>query len=196
MFRTVYPQRHPANRRYLACIFHGMFVVIIMGLLLVGCSPTRQGEESTPTQDGMSLPETLRAFPQQAPPAGGERIEYTSAVWGTLVLDNDCLRLLTAEDYTDRIESFLVIWPDDYWPGIEDSDGGLVVYDSFGQVAARVGQALYLSGAEIPETEPISDIPLALSSGLQEPTPPECPGPYWLAGSIEMQDGPLKNPRD
>lgn len=192
MFHSTYYERRFANYRYLACNFHWTLAIILMivGLMLAGCSPTTPSGTPASMQDGISLPETLRAFPQEAPPVEGERIVYTSAVWGTLVLENDCLRLITAEDYADKILSYLIIWPNDYWPGNEGGSGDVVVYDGSEKIAARVGQPLYMSGAEIPETEPISDIPLALSSGLQEPTPSECPGPYWLAGSIEMRNGP------
>lgn len=178
--------------RHLLCTCHSLWFLplLVVGTMLAGCRPTQQSREPLPTQDSSGLSEILRAFPQEEPPVDGERIRYTSAVWGTLVLENSCLRLITAEDFTDRVESYLIIWPDDYWPGIEDSSGDVVVYDGSGEIAARVGQPLYMGGAEIPGTKPISEIPLALSSGLQEPTPPECPGPYWLAGSIEMQNGP------
>lgn len=165
-------------------------VLLTIGIIFAGCSSTGQSETSASLQDSPSLPETLRAFPQEAPPVEGERMRYTSEVWGTLVLENECLRLITAEDYTARVESYLIIWPDGYRPGSEGGSDDLVIYDSAGQIAARVGQPLYMGGAEIPETKPIADIPLALSSGLQEPTPPECPGPFWLAGSIEMESRP------
>jgi len=190
MFRTAYGNNSAC--RYLLYNWHyaRILPLLIVATMLAGCRPTQQSREPLPTQDSSGLSEILRAFPQERPPVDGERIRYTSAVWGTLVLENGCLQLITAEDFTDRVESYLIIWPDDYWPGIEDSSGDVVVYDGSGEIAARVGQPLYMGGAEIPGTKPISEIPLALSSGLQEPTPPECPGPYWLAGSIEMQNGP------
>lgn len=150
---------------------------MLIGIVAIGCTSSSTSASLTPTVN-VFLPEQLRAFPQQDL-VEGERARLTAAASGQLLLVDGCLRLVE-QPWTDH----LLIWPGDHT--VKDEEGVLVVYDSTGQRIAQVGDWIWMGGGEISRTEPITGTVF----GLQEPTPPECPGPYWVMGNIEANNGP------
>jgi len=95
----------------------------------------------------------------------------TAEVYGELVVLDNCLRV-----NTDWGTSYLLVWP----PGFTlERDGNIVkVADTImGEKAAwRVGESVWLGGGEI----------RSLDEQTRQSVPTHCPGPYWIAGGLEM----------
>lgn len=163
-------------RSRLIASFWMLLLTTLSVLALAGCEPTSSVVRPTRTTDGHTeLPAALRAFPQQRP-VSGERARLTSMAEGQLALRNGCLRLISSHDEADT--SYLIIWPGDY--SVKEEADVLGIYDSQNQLLALVGDEVTLGGGEISQTEPLTDTVF----GLREPTPPECPGPYWIMGDF------------
>ena len=160
---------------------------LALGLItIVGCAPTSDtvAPAATPANT-VVLPAALRAFPQQLP-VEGERARLTSIAEGQLALRDGCLRLASTDDATDS--GYLIIWPGDY--EVKEEDGVLAIYDGQGHFLAKVGDDVVMGGGEDNQTTPLTDTVF----GLNEPTPAECPGPYWIMGDFVPPPGAVSAP--
>lgn len=156
-----------------------LLLLAIFGVLATGsCTPTSDAREITTSAEDAALPTELRAFPQQLP-VEGERARLTSMAEGRLVLRDGCLRLISSHEETDT--GYLIIWPGDYT--VKEETGALVIYDSQNQLLAQVGDEVAIGGGESSQIEPLTDTVF----GLKEPTPQECPGPYWIMGDFVLE---------
>ena len=168
--------------RYLAGIGTRLLIV---GFVVVstGCAPATGGLLASSTD--VSLPPQLKAFPQQAP-VEGERARMSALAWGQITLIDECLRLTNPYNVEDT--GHLIIWPADH--EARDESGVLVIYDGAGQRVGQVGDKVFMGGGEDDRIEPITETVF----GLQEATPAECPGPYWVMGNIEPNKWPTPAP--
>ena len=110
-------------------------------------------------------------FPAQQPPeAGLESPSLTAQLFGQLVIENGCLRVVPE----DAQESYLVVWPAGY---TYKQDEGIHVVDPAGEVVLSVGDEVRLSGGEL--REGIDQIDAVIEPRLPNE---RCPGPYWMTG--------------
>ena len=105
-------------------------------------------------------------FPRQAPAVAG----MDALLEGSLVLDeNGCLRVQHESVPVD--DAPIVIWHYDF--SLEINGESITVLNGDGEPVGRVGEWTRLGGGEGGRT-------------LAEPEmPADCPGPYWILGSIE-----------
>jgi hypothetical protein len=104
-------------------------------------------------------------FPRQHPPESLAE-EMQALMIGELVEAGGCLRV--AGDGQDH----LIIWPYDHAITAAE-DGALQVRDGSGMVIAQVGDAVRMSGGEVPSAQSFTATDI----------PDTCGEPYWLAGS-------------
>jgi hypothetical protein len=126
----------------------------------------------TSSSDQTDVPMTqLPVFFPQLLPANGERAYPEALIEGTLIIDNDCLRVQAREGDT----SYLIIWPPHVVLNITNDT--IQVTDQESRAVAQVGEAVQLGGGEIfPEAPMVQE--------LREPLPATCSGPYWIASGI------------
>ncbi|MDP9380077.1 MAG: hypothetical protein M3Q29_07990 [Chloroflexota bacterium] len=91
---------------------------------------------------------------------------------GELVERDGCLRVRRGTG-----ESYVIVWPRGFRAATER--GEIVVLDSFGRVAARVGERLDLGGKHF-----AADQPPRTSRGNSTA---ECPGPYFAIGGVPVR---------
>ena len=141
-----------------------MFVLVALAACAQPASEPPQATQSPAVADngGQQL-----LFPQLKP-APEPRPFPQALVKGALELEGACLRLQAMPDNV----SYLVIWA----PQIVRQGNSLT--DTRSGRQALVGAVTELSGGVI-----LKEDPLLLE--LQAPPPADCPGPYWLAGSIQ-----------
>ncbi len=141
---------------------------LTLGVWMAGCpaSPEPGSESGAREEASVASPEIH--FPQLKP-ATGERAFPEALLEGTLRLDGRCLRAEGGD------QSYLVLWP----PHVRlDRGGGSPrLVDEKSRVNAEVGGTVRLSGGEV-------EAAAAVLRELSEPLPTDCPGPYWLAGSL------------
>lgn len=153
--------------------------MLFFSLLVTGCTPG-----SIVDKPGTTTPPPIAPNPTPALPSGllfpqrelvnGELPRMTSEIDGTLGEVNGCLRLNSSGDGT----SYLIIWPPQYLLAVEN--GQIQIRDETGQVLALVGQEIHRGGGIGDTLENNIYVPERL---IQEILP-ECPGPYWIGGSI------------
>jgi hypothetical protein len=131
------------------------FMVVSYLLTACGCATRTEGPELAPTQDIAPIPAAARfsltppvpgiAFPRQKP-VDGPRASMQAQLFGTLQLHGSCLvvRSLTGE-------VLLPVWPPEFTLRAEGAQ--LRVIDGEGQVAARVGEEVYLGGGYVGITD-------------------------------------------
>jgi hypothetical protein len=107
------------------------------------------------------------AFPRQTP-VEGMRATMAAERIGTLMLDDGCLRVSSI--YGEG--SALPVWPPEF--ALREQEGEIQVIDGEGQIVARLGQEVYLSGGEGSAT--------AMPDCVREGLPAACTGPYWIVG--------------
>lgn len=119
-------------------------------------------------------------FIQQQPVHSGEawswpskevrkEVAMTGEAIGQLVVINGCLRLnLVGTDI-----SYVLVWPPEF--SLDTENAEVQVFDGDGQVAARLGEEVYVSGGEVRSIE-------LLSENVRQQLPPGCLGPYWMVG--------------
>jgi len=107
------------------------------------------------------------AFPRQEP-VEGVRATMAAELIGHLVLVDGCLRVNSI--YGEA--SYLPVWPPEFTLTAEDD--GIQVRDGDGQVVARVGEEVYVSGGE--------GSAASMPECVREQLPAVCTGPYWIVG--------------
>jgi hypothetical protein len=131
-------------------------VTVIVCTLLAACANTAE-------QGGNSV-DFLRERSTDAP-------DMAALLGGTLTLIDGCLRL---RDGTD--EGYAAIWPFSYGFRVEGDNVSIIGAE--GQVVARVGHRVWVSGGEVPlSAEALEEI---VATG-----PVRCTGPYWRVATIE-----------
>ncbi len=131
-------------------------LVLLMGFTLsvVGCAVSEKTPENEPT-------------PMPAPMVVVTRM--TALRTEPLTMVDSCLRIGDSE------ASNLVVWPPDFEVSIEN-DTIWVLYDDH-EVEVQLGQVVRLGGGEVKSLE-------AFDERTRQGVPADCPGPYWLVGSI------------
>lgn len=124
------------------------------------------------------------AFPRQAP-VEGMRVTMAAELIGDLVLVDGCLRVNSIYGPV----SYLPVWPPEF--AIRAQGDEVQVVDGTGQVVARSGQAVYVSGGE----ESVAAMP----DCVREQLPTSCTGPYWVVGDTirpnwVVADNPARDP--
>ena len=101
----------------------------------------------------------------------------TAEVYGKLVVVDDCLRV-----NTDYGTSYLLVWPPGFVVGVNGDT--IRVADTITSEEAdwRVGDMVWLGGGEVSN----------LDEQTRQSVPRHCPGPYWIAGGLEMP-GTMRN---
>lgn len=158
-----------------------LVLIGLLWVLLMGCTPSSVSTlpiSNESSSEDTNLPSEVIAFPQQLP-VEGERARLSSLTSGELALRDGCLRLVNSDDANDK--GYLIIWPADH--SVTAEANKLVIHDGAAQKVAEVGAFITIGGGELDEVAPITDTVF----GLQEPTPPQCPGPYWIMGNVEQE---------
>ena len=136
----------------------------------LGCGTLRP-TENTATEDT-----TGPHFPKQH---DGVNVILEADLVGDLVLENRCLRVTSVNG-----TNFMLIWP----AGSQlttDGRGALQVLDNWG-TSLLVGQEIRIGGGVLSGVR--------LRSWVEEPIPPDCPGPYWAVGEFSKVS-PTATPR-
>lgn len=142
-------------------------------LALAGCNAPRTSTRVAETAQG-GRPKPVVHLPQQAPPTR-EQPSMAAELTGQLVLGDACLRLNSQHPEA----SYLVIWPHGYT--VYANAEKIEIRDPSGTIVARVGDIVQMSGGEVNHEHLL----LAIGSGqTEEPWLSECPGPYWILGSV------------
>jgi len=114
------------------------------------------------------------AFPQQAPALGPQA--YPAASFeGTLVLENDCLRVISSYDGSTI---YTPLWPPNVT--LHTDVDPVEVRNPDGRVVARVGEPVALGGAGSFSAE--------IFDNLRAPIPKNCLEPYWYAAPFSETD--------
>ncbi len=134
-----------------------LFIVsMFVGLSIIGCS-SGEGSDAVPTPH----------FPVQRDPGF---IYMEARAEGRLILYEGCLRLRPTFG-----RGHMIIWPYGYKLRLEGKT--IQVLNADGQAVARVGDRIVLGGGEASSMEFIENY-------IGQPLPPDCTGPYWMAGGI------------
>ena len=107
-------------------------------------------------------------FPKQAPVVGPREV-MLALFEGQLVVVDRCLRV---NDSGSSI-SYLLVWPPEYT--VRGGADPIQVLDGAGQVVARVGEQVRVSGGEIESVR-------YLDEQVRQTLPADCAGPYWIVG--------------
>lgn len=139
-------------------------VLVALVLALLGCS----SNAGSAMEDEMDI-----FFPRQVEQAGGgegPNIPEIS-IEGQLVEEAGCLIVETSFNNT----RFVPLWPPDYSMRVQD--GRVQILDPEGEVAAVVGDEVFLDGVEALALE------LYLSASDAQELKARCPGRYWAIGN-------------
>jgi hypothetical protein len=111
----------------------------------------------------------------------GEWLRMTGEMTGKLVLVNGCLRVAPSNEG----DSYLVVWGPSYSLSVENET--IQIHDGAGRIVARVGEEMYMGGGRAPTLNYPS-----VDRGLEKELPPECPGPYFIAGDVIVPGSPAE----
>ena len=130
--------------------------------------------------DVVSSAKSLQVFDSKIylilqPPSVGDRVNMLAGGNGELVLHEGCLR-------TGSADGDLIIWPPGF--SLTTEDDGVQILNEAGQIVARVGEKVRMSGGQVSSPRHTGDYVLRHLS-------PNCPGPYWIVASV-----PTGPPRD
>lgn len=134
---------------------------LLITALLGGCTRGMELDENLHRLTSSVDSTALTAFPRLRVSRHGETMEALGH--GRLELENGCLRLAM------RDGSRLIVWPASAIPAPD----GRSVMDATTGDGVRVGEEVLIGGGEV------AGIGLA---GLDATVPPQCRGPYWVAG--------------
>jgi len=142
-------------------------VLIAMSLAVTACG-NELTTASAPDPTTASPPNPIIFFPQQEAVAG-ERASMEALLIGKLVVVEGCLRVNSR--YSDT--TYLLVWPPDFTLSTEND--AIQILNGAGQVVARVGDEVRISGGETRSVE-------FLDERVRQKLPVDCPGPYWIVG--------------
>lgn len=111
---------------------------------------------------------SVRMITSPAPEPGEEVMEFAALIYGTFIVEGDCLQLDTGTQPTHT-----PIFPHGF--SLARQNGGLVILDAEGSEWAPIGKALRMGGGQIEGTQLQNDFP--------------CPPPYWLLSSSVPVEG-------
>lgn len=100
-----------------------------------------------------------------------ETVYPDALAWGTLVLENNSLRL---KPHSLIGESSLLIWPYGYTLNINEDE--IHVVDNHGQVVASLGDSIKVGGGHTTLE--------VVEKYIGEPLPDNFTGPYWLVSGV------------
>lgn len=100
-----------------------------------------------------------------------ETVYPDALAWGTLVLEDNCLRLKSHSPFGD---SSLLIWPYGYTLIIDGNE--IHVVDNHGQVVANLGDSIKVGGGRTTLE--------VVEKYIGETLPDNCTGPYWLVSGV------------
>jgi len=110
-------------------------------------------------------------FPKQKP-VEGEREVMTAELFGELAVLEGCLRVTS---FSGSNTDYLLVWPPDFRLSTEGD--GIQVLNGDGQVAARVGEEVFIGGGKIGYVHRLDEY-------VRQQLPPGCAGPYWIVGDV------------
>jgi hypothetical protein len=147
------------------------FVSTILLLALAACSTV-----SSVTPSPAATPTKVSIFFPQLKSPDNERgnVAPSALLTGTLVNADGCLRVIADPDGS----SYLAIWPDSVTLIFENDS--IEIHNLSGELLARVGDRIRLSGGELAASE-AGWVSTLLQPGQE--LPEACPGPYWLVGN-------------
>ncbi len=129
----------------------------------------QQGPDGEPISGSESGPTIF--FPKQKP-VEGEREVMTAELIGELAVIEGCLRIAS---FSGSNTDYLLVWPPDFRLNTEGD--GIQVLNGDGQVAARVGEEVYMGGGKIGYVHRLDEY-------VVRQLPPGCTGPYWIVGDV------------
>ena len=152
----------------------------LMGLLLVAavaCSGPRAAPAATDKDLLLTPPVPGIAFPRQKP-TEGIRESMTAALVATLRLEDGCLQLQSPTAPAVRVP----IWPPEFTlrPSGEGAAGDeVLVMDGTGEVVARTGEEVFMSGGESAVSDPwvLQQIPPACQGRILDRRQHRAPQP-------------------
>ena len=148
---------------------HFLFLALL--LAMTACTPPPDTSSmSTESQLPTATPGLSNTifFPHQKI-INGEWAAMEALTRGTLVLDNNCIRL----ERNNSLANYLLIWPPDF--NISNENSTIQIVNGDGNIVAAIGDRVEMSGGEI-------SLLSMLDNSIQEQVPPQCTGPYWLMG--------------
>ena len=140
----------------------------LLGLILVtaiSCSSPRTPPATTDKDLLLTPPVPGIAFPRQKP-TEGIRDSMTADLVATLRLEDGCLQLQSPASQEVRVP----IWPPEFT--LRPSGDEVLVIDGAGEVVARTGEEVFMSGGESAVSDPC----------VLQQIPPACRGAYWIVG--------------
>ena len=146
----------------------------LVGLILVAavaCSGPRTTPAAVDKDLLLTPPVPGIAFPRQKP-TEGIRESMTAALVATLLLDDGCLQLQSPDGQEVRVP----IWPPEFTlrpSGDRAAGDEVLVMDGTGEVVARTGEEVFMSGGESAVSDP----------WVLQQIPPACRGAYWIVGN-------------
>lgn len=136
-----------------------LLIMITVTLTLSACVSSR---ENVPSSTDSIV------FPRQEE-LEGERAVMEAEIYGTLVLNDDCIRIKSSESDT----SYLLIWPPSF--KLVSENNVITILNRDGEGVVKVGDRVRLSGGEV-KSQSMLDV------YVQEQMQTKCPGPYWVIG--------------
>ena len=163
----------------------GVATLMVVGLACGGGNDVRPASVDFDAPPAANLSGTSVAppapapvfFPKQAPVVGPREV-MLALFEGQLVVVDRCLRVNDSGSST----SYLLVWPPEYT--VRGAANPIQVLDGAGQVAARVGEQVRVSGGEIKSVR-------YLDEQVRQTLPADCAGPYWIVGD---EVGPSRGP--
>lgn len=132
-------------------------------------------DEPTPAFPIPTLPPDLPVFFPRQQLVDGEWARMTSEITGTLIVESNCLRIVSNVE----TESYLVVWPPHYTLDAGNDPIHILDHSQDDQTVARVGEQVHMGGGGGSSLDHAS-----VPDDLQQQIPPDCPGPYWISGGI------------
>jgi len=145
----------------------------LVGFVLVAavtCSGPRAVPAATDKDLLLTPPVPGIAFPRQKP-TEGVRESMTAALVATLRLEDGCLQLQSPAGQVAHVP----IWPPEFTLRLPDDRAAgdeVLVIDGAGEVVARTGEEVFMSGGESAVSDP----------WVLQQIPPACRGAYWIVG--------------
>ena len=146
-------------------------MVYALLIAMTACTPTTDSslqpvDSQLPTNT--STPNNAIFFPRQKK-TNGEWAAMEALTRGTLVLENNCIRLGRGQS----LANYMLVWPPDY--KMSNENGTIQIENEDGNVVASIGDRVEMSGGEIHSISMLDEY-------IQEQVPPQCTGPYWIMG--------------